>query len=78
MLWLYARNSWRGMRYMFVIGMCFKFMWAIALVVRYISGEYSNPIILIIWLFMAYVQAVTYLHFMPQPALDKGAKDAGI
>lgn len=78
MLWLYARNSWRGMRYTFVIGMCFKFMWAIALVVRYFSGEFSNPLVLIIWLFMAYIQAVTYLHFMPQPALDKGAKDAGI
>lgn len=78
MLWLYARNSWRGMRYTFVIGMCFKFMWAIALVVRYVSGEFSNPIVLIIWLFMAYIQAVTYLHFMPQPALGKGAKDAGL
>lgn len=78
MLVLYRRNSWRGMRYAFVIGMCFKFAWAIALLLRYISGDFANPLVLIIWLFFAYIQAVTYIHFMPQPALDKGAKDAGI
>lgn len=78
MLWLYKRNSWRGMRYTFVIGMCFKFAWAIALLVRYVSGDFANPLVLIIWLFFAYIQAVTYIHFMPQPALDKWAKDAGI
>jgi len=74
----YKRNSWKWMRYSFVIGMCFKFAWAIALLVRYVSGEFSNPLILIIWLFFAYVQAVTYVHFMPIPTIEKGAEDADI
>lgn len=74
----YWRNSWKGMRALFVVGMCFKFAWAIALVIRLFSGEFSNPIILIIWLFFTYIQAVAYIHFMPIPTIEKGAKDADI
>lgn len=77
MLVTYALNQWKAMRATFVVGMAFKFAWAIALVVRYLSGGFDNPILLIIWLFFAYIQAVTYLHFMPLPIIQKGAENAG-
>lgn len=76
MLWGYWRNNWKFLRHTFVIGILFKFMWAVALLLRYISGEYSNPTLLMVWLFFAYIQAVTYIHFMPIPQIQKGAEDA--
>jgi len=76
MLWVYRKNNWKVIRYTFVIGMCFKFAWAIALAVRYVSGDFGNPLVLIMWLFIAYVQAAAYIHFMPIPQIQKGAEDA--
>lgn len=76
MFWAYKRNNWKIIRYTFVLGMCFKFAWAIALAVRYFSGDFGNPLVLIIWLFIAYVQAASYIHFMPIPQIQKGAEDA--
>lgn len=78
LFYTYWKNSWKGMRGLFVVGMCFKFAWTIALVVRLFSGDFSNPIILIIWLFFTYIQAVAYIHFMPIPTIEKGAEDADI
>lgn len=76
MLWVYRKNNWKVIRYTFVLGMCFKFAWAIALAVRYVSGDFGNPLVLIMWLFIAYVQAAAYIHFMPIPQIQKGAEDA--
>lgn len=75
MLLGYYHNEWKFMRQTFIIGMAFKFAWAIALVVRYTSGQQSNPLLLIIWLFFAYIQAVTYIHFLPIPTVARGGED---
>lgn len=73
----YIANNWKFLRATFVIGMLFKFAWLIALGSRYFAGDYDNPILLIVWLFFAYIQAVTYVHFLPLPVIQKGAEDAG-
>lgn len=78
MFWAYRRNSWRIMRHTMVVGMAFKFAWAIALVVRYVSGEFTNPFVLIVWVGLAAIQAVTYVHFMPIPTIEKGTRDANL
>ena len=78
MLWAYKRNSWRIMRHTMVIGIAIKFAWAIALVIRYVSGEFTNPFVLIVWVGLAAIQAVTYVHFMPIPTIEKGTRDANL
>lgn len=77
MLWGYQQNKWKFMRQTFVIGITFKFAWAIALVIRYVSGDFTNPFLLIVWVFTAYIQAIAYVHFMPTPKIDKGVKNVG-
>lgn len=72
----YWRNNWHFMRQTFIIGMVFKFCWFAALVIRYFSGEYNNPTLLVVWLFFAYIQAVTFIHFLPTPYIQKAAEDA--
>lgn len=78
MLWAYWHNNWRLMRHTMVLGMAFKFAWAIALVIRYVSGEFTNPFVLIVWVGLAAIQAVTYVHFMPIPTIEKGTRDANL
>lgn len=78
MLYCYHRNHWKALRQIFVIAILIKFLWAIALVIRYIQGDYSNPFLLIIWLIFAYIQAVTYIHFLPSTYLEKAANDADV
>lgn len=72
----YWRNNWNFIRKTFIVGMVFKLTWFAALAIRYFSGEYTNPTLLVVWLFFAYVQMVTFIHFMPTPYIQKGAEDA--
>lgn len=76
MAYVYIRNDWNKIRKSFIVGLIFKLTWFGALLIRYFSGEYNNPTLLVVWLFFAYVQMVTFIHFMPTPYLQKGAQDA--
>lgn len=62
---LYAlwKNEWNMMKLSLVIGVFIKFTWAIALFVRFLEG--GSIILLVIWIFFAYIQAVTYINFIP-------------
>lgn len=59
----YAKNDWKKMRLALVGGLLVKSIWAFALFIRFLSG--GSIVLLVIWLFFAYVQAVTYIHFIP-------------
>lgn len=72
----YIQNNWKVMRYILVIAVFIKIIWMLALIVRYATGEFSNPFLLIIWVFITHVQAMAYIHFMPTPTIQKGAEDA--
>lgn len=72
----YRKNNWPLIRHILVVAVFIKLIWAIALVIRYVSGDFSNPFLLIVWLFITHVQAATYVHFMPIPQIQKGAEDA--
>lgn len=65
-------NNWKATRNAQLIGLMFKAVWAAALIIRCFSAP---PTILItaVWVFFAYIQAVTYVHFLPIP---KGESDA--
>lgn len=76
MAYFYLRNDWKRIRYTFIVGLVFKLSWFMALAIRYFTTDYSNPTLLVVWLFFAYVQMVTYIHFLPTPYIDKAAKDA--
>ena len=75
-LFAYLRNNWQMLRYILVIAVFIKIIWMLALIVRYATGEFSNPFLLIIWVFITHVQAMAYIHFMPTPTIQKGAEDA--
>lgn len=75
MLYAYIRNNWKLMRRTLVCGITFKFAWAIALGVRYVTVQNASPVLLVIWLFFAYIQIVTYVHFVPLPD-QSGGRDA--
>lgn len=62
-LYSLAMNNWRMMRISLIIGIVVKSIWAIALFFRYLDG--GSILLLIIWLFFAYVQLVTYINFTP-------------
>lgn len=75
-LFAYIRNDWKWLRMILVIAVFIKIIWMLALIVRYVTGEFSNPFLLIIWMFITHVQAFAYIHFMPTPTIQKGAEDA--
>ena len=72
----YVRNDWKTLRMILVMAVFIKIIWMLALIVRYTTGEFSNPFLLIIWIFITYVQMFAYIHFMPTPTIQKGAEDA--
>ncbi len=72
----YWRNNWYFIRKTFIIGMVFKLSWFAALVIRYFGSDYNNPTLLVVWLFFAYIQMVTFIHFMPTAYVQKAAEDA--
>lgn len=62
-LYGYFRNDWNFMKGLLVAGLSVKAAWAIALFIRFLDG--GSILLLVIWLFFAYVQLVTYIHFIP-------------
>lgn len=62
------QNNWEFTRFMQLIGLMIKGIWAIALVVM--SFEFPQTILItIVWFFLLFIQAVTYIYFLP--TLDK-------
>lgn len=63
MLYHLVRNNWRAMRVLLLMGLLIKTIWLFALVIRLFQG--GSAIILSLWLFITYVQAMTYIYFIP-------------
>lgn len=72
----YKMNNWRLIKNILIVAVLVKLTWAIALVVQYVSDGFVNPFLLVIWLFITHVQAMTYIHFMPTPFIEKGVRNA--
>lgn len=64
------RNYWWATKNLMFAGLTLKAVWAVALIIRCIDAP---PTILItaVWLFLAYVQAVTYIYFLPKNGAGK-------
>jgi hypothetical protein len=69
--WGLLTNSWTLTRNTQLAGVLVKAIWAIALVAR--SVEVPQTIIITaVWLFFAFIQISTYLHFVPtNPIMDR-------
>jgi len=67
-------NNWNATRQSQLAGLLLKSIWAIALVVRSFE-EPRTILITAVWLFFAYVQAVTYIHFLPIPKGENHESD---
>lgn len=63
MLYKLWRNDWRWLRWLLLCGLLVKTVWLFALVIRLFNG--GSAIILSLWLFITYVQAMTYIYFVP-------------
>ena len=59
-------NRWKLAQNIQFVGVLIKSVWAIALVVRCFS-EPSTLVITAIWLFLTFIQVVTYIFFVPKP-----------
>lgn len=62
MLYAIHKNDWLMLRGFLIIGLVVKLMWLIALIFRVLEG--GSIFLVAIWLFFAYVQAITII-FMP-------------
>jgi hypothetical protein len=59
----YIRNDWAKIKFSLLTGLLIKSIWLYALFIRFLTG--GSIILLVIWLFFAYVQIVTYIYFIP-------------
>jgi uncharacterized membrane protein HdeD (DUF308 family) len=58
-------NDWKATRGLLLLGLAIKAIWAVALILRtFIAPE--TVVITLVWLFFAYIQAVTYIFFIPK------------
>jgi hypothetical protein len=58
-------NNWQLVKQLQFGGLMVKSIWAIALVIRCFSAP-PTIVITVIWLFFAFIQAVTYIYFIPK------------
>jgi len=63
MLYGYVRNNWSLMKKSLVAGLFIKATWLIALTI--LAFDNGSLILLVIWSFLTYVQAITYIYFVP-------------
>lgn len=66
------KNEWRTTRSLLLAGLTLKAIWAIALIIRCLSSP-QTILITVVWLFFAYVQAVTYIYFLSKNPEQKNA-----
>lgn len=62
-------NHWKATRQFQLVGLLFKAVWAIALLIRCFQ-EPQTILITSVWLLIAYVQAMVYIYFLPIPKAD--------
>lgn len=64
--WGLHKNDWQFSKFSLLLGLAVKSCWFVALAVRVLENP-SAIVITLVWLFFAYVQAMTYIHFLPIP-----------
>lgn len=60
-----TQNNWSFTKHMLMGGLIVKSVWAIALIIRCITVP-QTIIVTVLWLFFAYIQAATYVYFIPK------------
>lgn len=60
-----VRNDWKTTRQLLMYGLALKSIWAIALLIRCVAAP-QTILITVIWLWLVYVQAITYIYFLPK------------
>lgn len=68
-------NVWSVIKKTLIVGVFLKSWWLFALIVRLLSGHQENALLLCIWLFLTYIQVVTYIHFIPSSGVGKTKKE---
>lgn len=68
-LYFIKRNDWANIRRSLIIALLFKAIWLFAIIIQIFSGQ-GNIAILVIWIFITYIQASTYIHFVPNEARE--------
>lgn len=69
------KNEWKVSKNILLAGLVIKAVWAIALIARSVV-EPQSIVITLVWLFFAYIQAVTYIFFTPKINGDKNSGPA--
>lgn len=64
LLYAVARNDWNMLRKALIFGLFTKTIWTIALIILAFQG-YSIFVTMTFWLFLAWTQAWTIVHFIP-------------
>jgi hypothetical protein len=60
-----SSNNWKLARNVMLAGLAVKAVWLVALIARAFIVP-STLLITAVWLFIAYVQALTYVYFLPK------------
>lgn len=68
--WGLLRNNWKLTKRLLIWGLALKAIWAIALIIRCIAAP-QTILITAVWLFFAYIQAATYIYFLPKNPTQK-------
>jgi len=59
------KNYWKLTRSLLLVGVVLKAVWAIALIIRCIQDP-RTIVITVVWLLFLYIQAITYIYFLPK------------
>lgn len=68
------KNNWELIKVSMLMGLTVKITWLTMLIIRVFENP-STILLVSIWLFFAYIQAITYIYFLPT---QKGEHHAGI
>lgn len=66
-------NHWKATRQFQLVGLLFKAIWAIALLIRCFQAP-QTILITAVWLLIAYTQAALYIYFLPIPKADDNGR----
>lgn len=58
-------NNWQSIKNGMIFGLFIKAVWGIALLIQTVRTEGEALGVLAVWLFIAYVQAMCLVHFLP-------------
>lgn len=66
-------NNWSYLKRSMLIGLSIKITWLTTLIIR-VTESPSTILLVAIWMFFAYIQAVTYVYFLPTGGGHAGAE----